>query len=334
MIHFIKCGDMEMNNNSKKDKREFSTKDIVIGSCFAILFILDIVILGRITELKQSTSEASTVAEHQNATETSTVAAGQNVVENQTTSESTTQEATINESTTEVEKREEATKEESTVTETIEKKGEGKTIYLTFDDGPSQNTRTVLDILDKYGVKATFFVVRPMDEDYKSMYKEVIDRGHSLGMHSLTHNYDQIYADIDAYKNDVYSIRNYIYEATGYTSEIYRFPGGSSSTLGNLDRRECIRFLNSEGIVYFDWNSSSGDASVNYVSISQIEENVFNTLYMYDDSIVLMHDSSAKVTTVAALSSVIERGLREGFTFKAITKDTTPVQQILATGVN
>lgn len=74
-----------------------------------------------------------------------------------------------------------------------------KTVYLTFDDGPSKNTRQILDLLDKYDIKATFFVCGTQDEELMPLYKEIIEKGHTLGMHSYSHDYDEIYASTESF---------------------------------------------------------------------------------------------------------------------------------------
>ena len=71
-----------------------------------------------------------------------------------------------------------------------------KKVYLTFDDGPSDHTDEILDILKKNKVRATFFVVGKETEHAKKMYRRIILEGHTLGMHSYSHNYDQIYASV------------------------------------------------------------------------------------------------------------------------------------------
>ncbi|MDD6571575.1 MAG: polysaccharide deacetylase, partial [Thermoflexaceae bacterium] len=149
-------------------------------------------------------------------------------------------------------------------------------VYLTFDDGPSDNTDAILDILAEYNVKATFFVVAKDDEESIRKYNRIVDEGHTLAMHSYTHVYNQIYADLESYKKDVTSLQDFLYEVTGIKPVIYRFPGGSSNTVMNVDIQECIQFLEEQGITYFDWNVSSGDATGNGYPASTIAENVIN----------------------------------------------------------
>lgn len=200
-------------------------------------------------------------------------------------------------------------------------------VYLTFDDGPSDNTDAILDILAEYNVKATFFVVAKDDEESIRKYNRIVDEGHTLAMHSYTHVYNQIYADLESYKKDVTSLQDFLYEVTGIKPVIYRFPGGSSNTVMNVDIQECIQFLEEQGITYFDWNVSSGDATGNGYPASTIAENVINGVAKHDEAIVLMHDASNKDATVASLPIIIEKFLEmDDVCLLPLTEDSYPVQ--------
>lgn len=200
-------------------------------------------------------------------------------------------------------------------------------VYLTFDDGPSDNTDKILDILKEYNVKATFFVVAKTDDESIRRYNRIIDEGHTLAMHSYTHVYNQIYADLDSYKQDVLSLQDFLYETTGIKPVIYRFPGGSSNTVMNVDIQECISFLDEQGITYFDWNVSSGDATGNGYPASTIAENVLNGCEKHDEAVVLMHDANNKNATVASLPTIIEKFQEmDDVVLLPLTEDSYPVQ--------
>ena len=115
-----------------------------------------------------------------------------------------------------------------------DKEAETKRAYLTFDDGPSGNTGEILDILDANDVKATFFVVGRGDEYYDT-YRDIVGRGHTLALHSYTHDYDKIYASLDDFAEDIEELRNLLYDVTGVNCVYYRFPGGSSNTVSKVD---------------------------------------------------------------------------------------------------
>lgn len=202
-------------------------------------------------------------------------------------------------------------------------------VYLTFDDGPSSNTDKILDILDEYGVKATFFVVGK--EGYNEQYQRIVEDGHTLGMHSFSHKYGEIYQSVDSYKKDFYKLHDFLYEVTGVDTTIARFPGGSSNTVSRVNMKDLIAFLNEEGVIYFDWNVSSGDATSNYVSADTIKANVLSNVWKYDSVVILFHDASSKGTTVQALPDIIESILASDNTvLLPITEDTIPVQHISA----
>lgn len=213
--------------------------------------------------------------------------------------------------------------------EDLDKPGYGKTVCLTFDDGPSENTEAILDILDKYKVKATFFVIGSTDELADKRYKEIVDRGHSIGLHSYSHDYEYIYASVDNFIEEVNKIHDLVYEATGVDTRLFRFPGGSANyTVDKIDIHECIDYLNENGYTYFDWNVSSGDATGKEQTVEMLMKNIENDLYKFDTAVILMHDSVYKKTTVEMLPQLIEKLIGEGFEIKPIDESITKIQQI------
>lgn len=202
-------------------------------------------------------------------------------------------------------------------------------VYLTFDDGPSIHTGPILDILNKYGIKATFFVVGRIDRDSIKRYKRIVKEGHTVALHSYTHNFSEIYSSISAFKKDYYAISDLIYKVTGVRSKFYRFPGGSSTSMSNIDIRKLISFLASEGVEYFDWNVMCGDAVAVPPSAERLYENVMRELVPGRDSIVLMHDLPEKKTTVEALPRIIERLQKDNYILLPIDGDTVPIHHRL-----
>jgi len=201
-------------------------------------------------------------------------------------------------------------------------------VYLTFDDGPSIYTEEILDILDEYNVKATFFVVGKEESEYRSVYERIVNDGHSIGMHSYSHKYGEIYSSLDEFQVDLHKLQTFIYENTGVWTTLYRFPGGSSNTVSDVDMAVLIDYLNKSGITYFDWNVSCGDADTGK-SVDEIVTNVVNGVAKYSNSVVLMHDAQDKHTTVEALPQIIEQIQQMDATvIVPITEDTLPVQHI------
>ncbi len=203
-------------------------------------------------------------------------------------------------------------------------------VYLTFDDGPSKQTEAVLDILDEYGVKATFFVVGKEGENVEERLQMIYERGHTLGMHSYSHDYSDIYESMDAFRADFLKCKQYIYEATGVETKVFRFPGGSSNRLGNMDMNLVVEFLKEQGVEYYDWNISSGDGGGTLMPVEMIVENCTKNIQRYDTSIILMHDSALKTTTVEALPQILEAILAmEDTVILPITANSQPVHHVI-----
>ncbi|MBR5421100.1 MAG: polysaccharide deacetylase [Lachnospiraceae bacterium] len=223
--------------------------------------------------------------------------------------------------------------EEETEAEPVEAEEEPavKKVYLTFDDGPSMYTDDILDTLDEYGVKATFFVNG--HEGYEAEYCRIVNEGHSLGMHSYSHDYRRIYSDLDGFADDLYQIQRLLEDTTGVESLLYRFPGGSSNEVHEMDMQRCIDYLEAKGIRYFDWNVSSGDALGGQRSVSEIVNSVLTQTEAVegDTVVVLFHDAPGKRTTVEALPIIIERlQAIPGVELLPITEETSSVQHILS----
>lgn len=206
-----------------------------------------------------------------------------------------------------------------------------KQIYLTFDDGPSSNTNKILDVLQQYGVKATFFVVGKTDETSIKAYQRIVAEGHTLGMHSYSHKYDEIYQSIDSFSTDMSKLQEYLYQVTGVWPRYYRFPGGSSNTVSKVDMQKLITYLNEKDIVYMDWNIASGDAISGQLSKESILNNCLEKIDSMNECVILFHDAKEKNSTVEALPMLIEQMLVRGDTvFLPITDGTVPVQHITA----
>ena len=202
-------------------------------------------------------------------------------------------------------------------------------VYLTFDDGPSIYTNDILDILDSYNVKATFFVVGKEETNAEEALQRIVDEGHTLGMHSYSHKYKELYESMDSFTQDFARIRDYIYQATGEESVCYRFPGGSSNTVSEIDMHDFIDYLDSQGVEYYDWNVSSGDGGSMKLSTDTLLENCTKDIDTRDTSIILLHDSAEKPTTVEALPDIIENILaRPDTVILPITENTRPIHHI------
>lgn len=203
-----------------------------------------------------------------------------------------------------------------------------KRAYLTFDDGPSENTNAILDILQEYNIKATFFVIGREGEAAEAAYNRIVEEGHTLAMHSYTHQYNVIYKNMDSFKKDVTDIQDYLYEVTGVRSTYYRFPGGSSNSISSVPVKKCIKWLDSQGIDYYDWNSMTGDASGRQYSVKKLVENAMEDAVKYQTAMILMHDANDKDLTVEALPKLIRQLQKEGYAILPIDKSTPLVQHV------
>jgi peptidoglycan/xylan/chitin deacetylase (PgdA/CDA1 family) len=197
------------------------------------------------------------------------------------------------------------------------------TAYLTFDDGPSDHTENLLNILKDYDVKATFFLNSGTSESDKAIMKRIADEGHAIGVHSVSHNYTEIYASVEAYLADFYNTYQNIYEATGVRPTIFRFPGGSINNYNRLVYQQIIAEMTRRGFVYYDWNVAGDDTS-NTASWTSIYNNITGGAKHYIGSqiIVLLHDTKSKTITVVEDVIVALRDM--GFTFSEIKSDTMP----------
>ena len=203
-------------------------------------------------------------------------------------------------------------------------------VCLTFDDGPSRNTDAILDILDSYGIKATFFVNG--HPGFEEQYRRIVDEGHTIGMHSYSHVYSDVYASLEEFAMDTLEIRTYIRELTGEECVYYRFPGGSSNTVHTIPMQECIDYLDTMGITYFDWNVSVGDALGYERSVNAIVDTTMAQINALDAQtiVILMHDAPGKETTVEALPILIEKiQALDNVAIVPITEDVTPVRHVI-----
>lgn len=208
-----------------------------------------------------------------------------------------------------------------------------KVVYLTFDDGPSHNTERILDILDEYNVKATFFTIGNEAEEFVDVYKRIIEDGHSLGMHSYSHKYSEIYKSVEAFDADFNKVSGYIESVTGVAPKLYRFPGGSSNLVSAIPMENFIRYLNEKNVTYFDWNVSAQDAEGKELPVETMLDNIFKDINKKDICVVLMHDSDDLGTTVDMLPELLKHLVEMDAVILPITENTTLIQHIASDSV-
>ena len=200
-----------------------------------------------------------------------------------------------------------------------------KTAYLTFDDGPSDNTDTILQTLKSEGVKATFFVIGHTGEKDLARMRRIVEEGHTIGMHSYSHSYNKIYASVEAFLEDMYQVFKLIKDTTGVTPTCFRFPGGSINDFNKAVYKDIKAEMMRRGFVPYDWNVSSGDASSKSYTPDQLTQNVLSGISGKNRAIVLMHDAAAKQSTAQAVGQMIA-GIRDkGFSLEALDYHVKPI---------
>ncbi len=206
----------------------------------------------------------------------------------------------------------------------------GKVVYLTFDDGPGAYTDRLLGILDKYNVKATFFVTNQFSK-YQSLIGKAHVQGHKIAVHTYSHQmYTQknnIYASVDAYMNDFNKMQDIIEAQTGSTTNIFRFPGGTNNTISRSYCKGIMTTLTQQmtaaGYHYFDWNVDSYDSRSSSNTQKIITETI-TQIKAKKNAVVLMHDIHKK--TVDAVPAIIEYCLENGYTFKVLDENAPAVR--------
>ena len=206
-----------------------------------------------------------------------------------------------------------------------------KRVYLTFDDGPSTNTIKILDILDQYQVKATFFVIGNEEPYAAASYREMIKRGHSIALHSYSHDYNLIYRSKNDFFKDLKRLELLLGNKYSIKTNFIRTPGGSGNKLFYQAAtkpiiKDILSQLTNSGYVYVDWNVDSKDGISPYTSTYEIKRNVLNTSHDYKQAIILLHDINDMKSTVKALPAIIEGLKKDGFIFDTINDSTPKIQ--------
>lgn len=188
-----------------------------------------------------------------------------------------------------------------------------KTVYLTFDDGPSDRvTPKILDVLAEEKVKATFFIIGKNVETRKNLIKREFDEGHTVAVHSYTHKYKEIYSSAESLIKDIDACNEVIKSVTGKYSSVYRFPGGSYGL-----SQKFISAVSAHGLRYVDWNASTRDAEILNATPAQLLKAAVTTSASSNYIVLLAHDSTSKSATAEALRDIIKHYKDNGYVFKA-----------------
>ncbi len=198
-----------------------------------------------------------------------------------------------------------------------------KTMYLTFDDGPSEEyTDMVLDVLKEKNIKATFFLIGEYVRKYPETAKRIAEEGHTIGIHCDVHDYQKIYASVDSYLEDFENAYDTVYEITGVEAEFFRFPGGSVNAYNKAVYQDIIEEMETRGFVYYDWNASLGDAGKNSLTSEELIGNAVATARGRREVVMLAHDRVDN--TAYALEKLID-SLPE-YRMEPLTTKAAPVQ--------
>ena len=185
------------------------------------------------------------------------------------------------------------------------------TVYLTFDDGPSDRvTPKLLDVLDEENVKATFFIIGQQAETRGYLVKREFESGHTVAVHSYTHKYDEIYRSAESLIADIDRCNAVIERITGRKSALYRFPGGSYGISGEL-----VAAVTAHGMKYVDWNASTRDAEPGMTDADLLYSAAVSSSSGCSNIILLSHDSTRKSATPEAIRRLIRYYRGRGFTF-------------------
>lgn len=198
------------------------------------------------------------------------------------------------------------------------------TVYLTFDDGPSVLTENLLYYLRQENVKATFFVVPEKTEYCYSLLREISNAGHTIGIHSASHDYEKIYASVDAFLEDFNEAYEIVLEATGKAPDIYRFPGGSVNDYNEKTRDDIIAEMDRRGFTYFDWNVDSNDWQG--YGWTTLYTNVLKDAEEFSSPVILFHNTGDRDNTVLVIEDIIKALKDKGYKFGSLSQKIKPVQ--------
>lgn len=205
------------------------------------------------------------------------------------------------------------------VSETVVSSNEAvrKTVYLTFDDGPSENTERVLDVLNEYGIKASFFLIgNQIDENNYEIVERIRDEGHAIGLHCSCHNYNKLYSGEYTCMESILEEKKMLEESFGICSTMYRLPGGSTN-IYITDKDKIISGLREEGLRGFDWNVSAED-SVGIPTEESIMNNIFKDVERVSEPVILLHDGIGNSLTAETLPQILERLINSGYVFETL----------------
>lgn len=296
------------------------TKKLLAGTFLTIIFLLICICILSVCLLKSRTENDK--AHRQNEDKNKTIEAYQNELQEQDSENlAKEEEQSLHIAALESEKESLSAKVQE-LESVLNARGvkepvaaDKKVVFLTFDDGPSDLTPQFLDTLTSYGVHATFFVT--YQPQYEETYKKIIENGNTIQIHTATHDYDSIYASVEAYVEDFTKAYDYVCGVTGTKPTYFRFPGGSTNSYGKSIVKKIAKTMADKGFQFVDWNVSVGDGSA-----SATKESIIAKITAESEGknhiVMLAHDSGTKSETLAALPEIIEYYQKNGYEFRTI----------------
>lgn len=211
----------------------------------------------------------------------------------------------------------------------------GKAIYLTIDDGPCDRTGLLLDVLKKHDAKAAFFVFGEMIEGREDMIKRIAAEGHTIGVHTYSHEYKEIYQSPEAFWQDNLLARKMIADIIGCEPKIMRFPGGSSNTISRHYCHGIMTTLTEQtkeyGYEYYDWNIHHDDTTTDNEKVDEIYDMLMSGIHEgYDTPVILMHDINRLKNHPMIIEKMLITCIAEGYTFEALDSSVPPVHHRVA----
>lgn len=339
------------NNENLNIKHSKRIKLLILPILITILSVIFIIIQisfswnKLITQIKptnasQNTSTNTDISSNTKITNTQIPQTNQttnNIIKNEISSQNTINETTIQNKVEEPKNNEDKTQinktHENQITEPKNTTTNTKSIaYLTFDDGPSNITNSVLDILKKYNVKATFFVINSPSYNKTTLQREVRE-GHTIGLHAYSHNYAIAYKDDNSYLDGIDKLRAQVKSDTGYDSHYIRFPGGSSNTISKKYSKGIMtritKMAKQREYKYYDWNVDDDDAG-RAKTADDCYNNVIRELKPNRSNIVLMHDFGTNKKILEALPRIIEYCQKNGYKMLPIDNNTPEIHHGIA----
>lgn len=196
---------------------------------------------------------------------------------------------------------------------------EKKIAYLTFDDGPSDNTVKILKTLEEKKAVATFFLIgNSITPEYEEIVRQTVKQGNAVGVHTYCHQKNVLYCNAECFWEDFNKASSIVEQVTGERPTLHRFPWGSNNSYVSAYVDELHEKLQEMGVRSYDWNVSGEDSIGGTVAKSTIFNNVKKDVTRYDEPIILLHDSASTDNTAAVLGEMIDYIRSQGYEFDTL----------------